>query len=341
METTTNQQSRINQAIFLLLILVTFASCGTYQSVYRSGDDGIYSYEEKTYAVVDEAKRSRKKNFDQEYFAKKLQEIEQLSEDDIITDIDAYYYDDATAEADSVNTYNAPWEQTGDLTIVIDYGYRPYRYYSHYWRNTFYQPYYHYFPYYYNHWSSPYYSPFYGPYYGYGYYGDYYPYYYGGHFRPHYNYYRPYRSHRTYDRYGKRNSYNTVSRRGTSAKNSYGSRNVAAVVGKDYLNVSNTTRSRITSSEAVVKRLVTNGKNKGSKRSTAQRRNQTTKRSYYKAPSKRNYQKSTNSYKSNSSSRTYSQPSYRSSSPSRSSGSLSSGSRSSSRSSSSGSRQRN
>ncbi|OGS71769.1 MAG: hypothetical protein A3F91_01200 [Flavobacteria bacterium RIFCSPLOWO2_12_FULL_35_11] len=188
------------------LVMVFFASlnsCGTYQGSYNGDDDGIYSSNNQpnNEVVIVE----NQSNFDKNYFSQQLEDLQNLKQEDTFTDIDDYYYDDATVQDDELYTnYNEPWGYDGDVVININSGYG-YMSPSYYWYNPFYEPYYNYYPYYYNPWRFNYYNPYYSygysPYY-YGYYGNYYsPY--GSYYNNYPNYYDRYES------YGRRTSRNT------------------------------------------------------------------------------------------------------------------------------------
>mgnify|MGYP006198053427 CR=1 FL=1 len=161
----------------LLVSIVSFNSCGTYQSAYNGDDDGIYASNNQTRNEV--VIVENQSNFDQNYFSKQLEDLENLKQEDTFTEIDDYYYDDNTVQDGQLYTnYNEPWGYDGDVVININSGYG-YMSPNYYWYNPFYEPYYNYYPYYYNPWRFNYYNPYYSYgyspyYYGYGYYGNYY-----------------------------------------------------------------------------------------------------------------------------------------------------------------------
>ena len=198
--TVSNIFSRKRSRIALIFTLfVSLYSCGTYQSAYN--DDGIYGSNNQK--ADEEIVIVEKSEFDKNYFTRQLDEIQNIGEEDVFTDIDDYYYED-TYETDELNnSNNQPWEYTDNITINIDAGYGSNGYY---WHNPFYYNYsYNYYPYYYN-----YYSPWrsYRPWYYNGYYGDYYAMnygnypYYGG-----YRYYNPFRYNRYNNGYYPYNNY--------------------------------------------------------------------------------------------------------------------------------------
>lgn len=211
------------QIVGLLTLFVTLYSCGTYQSVYNGSNDGIYAsgnqYDEDIVVVESEAE------FDKTYFARQLEEMQNINQGDIITDIDSYYYDDVRYENDTIaSNYGAPWEYSNTVVVNLNAG-------NNWYYNGWYSPFYDYnyyyygypyygFNYYYNPWrygyaSYRYYNPFFGFNYGY------YPYYYG------FNNYHPYGGiyysnsyFNRYDSYGKRTSYSANSRRSGIINNS-------------------------------------------------------------------------------------------------------------------------
>ena len=208
----------------ITLSLVLFAglySCGTYQSAYNYEDDGIYASSKK---ISDDIVIVDKSVFDKTYFSKQLEQFQDINDEDIITDLDEYYYDDSNYN-DSLNiNYNQPWDYAQDVTINIDSGYGyggyGYEYMNPYYSNYSHYGYYSYYNNYYSPWRSRHYSPFYYGYnnpYNYGYYmnpyygyGDYYSY--GNYYSPYYYGYNGYRNNRyyasnnnrRYDNYGKR-----------------------------------------------------------------------------------------------------------------------------------------
>jgi len=200
-----------NLQIGLLLVLfVGLNSCGTYQGAYNGDDDGIYASNNQTRNEV--VIVENQSNFDQNYFSKQLEDLQNLKQEDTFTDIDDYYYDDNTVQDDQLYTnYNEPWGYDGDVVININSGYG-YMSPNYYWYNPFYEPYYNYYPYYYNPWRFNYYNPYYS--YGYNPYRYEYYGYYGNYYNPYNSYYNyPYYYGRNYDSYGKRTNNNT-SRRG-------------------------------------------------------------------------------------------------------------------------------
>ena len=96
--TVSNIFSRKSSRIALLFTLfVSLYSCGTYQSAYN--DDGIYGSNNQK--ADEEIVIVEKSEFDKNYFSNQLDEIQNIDEEDVFTDIDDYYYED-TYETDEL-----------------------------------------------------------------------------------------------------------------------------------------------------------------------------------------------------------------------------------------------
>ena len=155
MEVSTIFKSKLTQVSTLLVLAISLYSCGTYQSVYNSDNDGIYASNTHTRQYNDnvEVEVVDQQTFDQNYFSNKLNEIDQIGDEDIITDIDEYYYDDT--EEQNNNDYG-PWEYTNDVTINVNSGYGYYGGFNDYsYYNPFYHPYHNYYPYYSSFYNNP------------------------------------------------------------------------------------------------------------------------------------------------------------------------------------------
>jgi hypothetical protein len=109
--------SKIKQLNFsaLIIILIGFTSCGTYQSAY-SDDDGIYTTRDRNVSS------DTNSNQDDNYFAQKLEEYQNIDNGDLITDVDGYSYQDQNGvyESNDSNYENSPWGYSNDVTININ-----------------------------------------------------------------------------------------------------------------------------------------------------------------------------------------------------------------------------
>ena len=79
---------------FVAIILLGLTSCGSYQSAYNE-DDGIYATPNSTKTVIVEETAN---NGEVNYFLLKLNEYKAIEDQDLITDVDDYYYDDSLEE---------------------------------------------------------------------------------------------------------------------------------------------------------------------------------------------------------------------------------------------------
>jgi hypothetical protein len=108
--------SKIKQLNFsaLIIILIGFTSCGTYQSAY-SDDDGIYTTRDRNVSS------DTNSNQDDNYFAQKLEEYQNIDNGDLITDVDGYSYQDQNGvyESNDSNYENSPWGYSNDVTISV------------------------------------------------------------------------------------------------------------------------------------------------------------------------------------------------------------------------------
>ena len=109
--------SKIKQLNFsaLIIILIGFTSCGTYQGAY-SDDDGIYTTRDRNISS------DTNSNQDDNYFAQKLEEYQNIDNGDLITDVDGYSYQDQNGvyESNDSNYENSPWGYSNDVTININ-----------------------------------------------------------------------------------------------------------------------------------------------------------------------------------------------------------------------------
>lgn len=118
------------QLTFSLAVISTLLiSCGTYQSVHSSDDDGIYSDDapkERKVVVVNEREH---KEHEENYFTKEVDRLGALNGSDILTDIESYKSDEYEEEEEIIEeerpktriTYssNEPWGYSSDADVVI------------------------------------------------------------------------------------------------------------------------------------------------------------------------------------------------------------------------------
>ncbi len=213
-----NQKSKMH-LIGALGLLFSLVSCGSYQ--YAGYDDGIYGASERNVEYYTESSNevpsSQNSNYYQNYFKEKSQELDYLSQDDVIfTDIDSYesnYEAENDTLVDAQVSYAGWGQNTTEVSInVYNSGYL--------FNNWWYRPYYSYGYGFYNHWYNPYrfygYSNWYNPYGYYGFYNWYNPYYYGSYYSNYGNYNNNY--------YSRRGIAYNAGRRGAIYQNSYTSR---------------------------------------------------------------------------------------------------------------------
>ena len=221
MQFNNNQKSKMH-LIGALGLLFSLVSCGSYQ--YAGYDDGIYGTSERNVEYYTESSNevpsSQNSNYYQNYFKEKSQELDYLSQDDVIfTDIDSYESDYEVGNDTLVDTqaFYAGWGQNStEVSInVYNSGYL--------FNNWWYRPFYYSYGYgFYNHWYNPYrfygYSNWYNPYGYYGFYNWHYPYY--GSYYSNYGYYGNYYN----NYYSRRGIAYNAGRRGAIYQNSYTSR---------------------------------------------------------------------------------------------------------------------
>ena len=234
--------SKIKQLYFptLIIILIGLTSCGTYQGAY-SDDDGIYATRDRNVTTVVNS------NQDDNYFAQKLQEYQNIDNSDLITDVDDYSYQDQNAvyESNNSNYGNSPWGYSNDVSVNIysnsGFGFYGSPFYNNYWHTGYNYPYY-------NNWGFR--NQWFNGYYGYnsfynGFYGSpFYASYYGGFGNPYRNFYSRYYGrnnygysgyYRNYDSYGIRSAYNS--------RNNTTRRRVSSIANRSNNTISNRTNS--------------------------------------------------------------------------------------------------
>lgn len=217
-----------------IIALLGLSSCGTYQSAYND-DDGIYSTSSTNNEVIETTDNGS------EYFSLPYEEYKRIAEEDLITNIDDFNYnDDQAIQNDSIisTNSNAPWGYSDNANVNIylrnnfDFFNNPYYNFYDVGFNNFY-PYYGF----YNSWrfrgiNYAYFNP-------YGFYYDLYcpPYFYNGYggvgrfgfgnffYANNFwgnNFWRN-RYYRNYDSYGRRVAYNTrnnINRRAATSSTS-------------------------------------------------------------------------------------------------------------------------
>ena len=210
-------RARVIHLSLIGIIFFSLSSCIIYRDATTHEDDGIYDSSEpkREVAVRNEVEEqdTNSKAY-QDYFKREADRYEEITEDDIFTDVDSLGYGDDEYYDEEYIDGNSPWEYTDNVSVNFNFGwggfYRPWYNYGFY--NSFYNPYYGYGGYY----NPFYYNSFYWPYVGYDalYYG--YGYGYGGFYNPYYRYgygyYHPYYRYNRYNSnysYGRRYAYNT------------------------------------------------------------------------------------------------------------------------------------
>lgn len=114
---------KLTQLVLFITANLFLVSCGTYQSVYN--DDGIYGdttpkNEEKKIIVVNEKEYQ---DYEENYFSKKLVDLQNIDNNEIFTDVDDYYYDDGLNNgefSDENSSYNGaqPWGYEDNNVVV-------------------------------------------------------------------------------------------------------------------------------------------------------------------------------------------------------------------------------
>ncbi|MBN4047220.1 hypothetical protein JYU05_01600 [bacterium AH-315-P13] len=188
------QQSKM-RLIGALGLIFSLVSCGSYQ--YAGYDDGIYGNSKRNVGYPAESSNkevtSQSSSYYQNYFKEKSQELDYLSQDDVIfTDIDSYegnYEAENDTLVDTQVSYAGWGQNTTEVSInVYNSGYL----FNNWWNRPYYSYGYGYG--FYNHWYNPYrfygYSNWYNPYGYYGYnnwYNPYHGYGYGNYYSNYYN----------------------------------------------------------------------------------------------------------------------------------------------------------
>ena len=171
----------LSQLILIISANLLLISCGSYQSIYN--EDGIYdddtSVKNKKQIVV--VTKKEYKEYDDNYFTKRLEELETIDNNDYFTDVDTYnsdsiYVDDEIIDETLNYNSNQPWGyDNNDVIVHVNlnsnpfwygydnyYGYGYNRWQNNFWGNNFwnYNPYWH--PYHRNYaWNMGLYNPYY------------------------------------------------------------------------------------------------------------------------------------------------------------------------------------
>lgn len=123
---------KLNYLVLFITTNLLLVSCGTYQSVYN--DDGIYGEtlpenQEKKVMVVSQKEY---KDYEDNYFSKRLDELQNIDNDEIFTDVDSYYYDDQIGDEEIIDgdvNYSAsqPWGfEDNDVIVNINLNNNPF-----------------------------------------------------------------------------------------------------------------------------------------------------------------------------------------------------------------------
>lgn len=126
------KNTKLTQLVLFVTANLFLVSCGTYQSVYN--DDGIYAdstpiNKEKKVKVVSQKEFN---DYEDNYFSKRLDELQNINDDEIFTDVDSYYYDDQIDDEEIIDgdiNYSAsqPWGlEDNDVIVNINLNNNPF-----------------------------------------------------------------------------------------------------------------------------------------------------------------------------------------------------------------------
>lgn len=115
---------RLNTFVLLTTVMAFMVSCGTYQNTPIN--DGIYGNDfkrENSNQKIVVVNQKEYDNYEDNYFTKKLVELDQVDQKEIFTDVDNYYSDNNFNSTDSLDVapnYNSsqPWGYEDNNTIV-------------------------------------------------------------------------------------------------------------------------------------------------------------------------------------------------------------------------------
>ena len=118
----TNYINTTSSIIFFYLFVIVFASsCTIYQNV--PGNDGIYSSNTTERNII-VANSDEHRDFEQNYFTKELERIDNINGTDILTDIETYssVNDTISNSRDSISNYNtnSAWGYEDSQSVVIN-----------------------------------------------------------------------------------------------------------------------------------------------------------------------------------------------------------------------------
>ena len=125
-----------------LIVVTTLVSCGAAQTV-SGNDDGIYAEdEERPQRRIVQTNDREYDDYNENYFKKEVERLDDLNGTDILTDIENYSSDDYDFEDEiededqgQISTNREPWGFDGDSDVVINvntfgnnwgWGYGPY-----------------------------------------------------------------------------------------------------------------------------------------------------------------------------------------------------------------------
>lgn len=109
-----------SKLLLALLAILGLSSCGTYQSAYND-DDGIYNSSSNIKVVSNDEVSSN----GSDYFSVSYEEYREISNEDLITNVDDFQYtDDQYIESDSIqnNSNSSPWGYSDNTSVNIYLG---------------------------------------------------------------------------------------------------------------------------------------------------------------------------------------------------------------------------
>ena len=115
------KKTNTNQFTLFMIANLFLVSCGTYQSVYN--DDGIYDGDtsskrnNKDVVVVEKANE----NYDKKYFTHELERLDDLNDEAVFTNVDAYSSSDILyIEDDLKYNTNPSWGKNSNNDVVVN-----------------------------------------------------------------------------------------------------------------------------------------------------------------------------------------------------------------------------
>ena len=118
----------LNQVLFLLIANLVLVSCGTYQNTsYNDGiyDDDVAVTRNKKVLIVDEKESDK---YEENYFLRKLDSLNNISNNDVFTNVDDYntidtdtiYIDEENIDTNVSYTPNQPWGQGDNNQVAVN-----------------------------------------------------------------------------------------------------------------------------------------------------------------------------------------------------------------------------